>query len=145
VIVPDVNVLLYAHIDTFAQHEAARTWWEGVIRGGTPVGLCPPVVFGFVRIATNPRVFAPPLSVEAAVATVRDWLARPRVRWLVAGPDHAGQVLDRLLAVGAAANLTTDAQIATFAAEHHATVATCDTDFGRFEGVKSVNPLRPGR
>ncbi|MBA2322393.1 MAG: PIN domain-containing protein [Deltaproteobacteria bacterium] len=144
-IVPDVNLLLYAHIDTFPQHPTARAWWETLVREGTPVGLCEPVVFGFVRISTNPRVFTPALSVSAAATLVRDWLSRPRIRWLVAGPDHPALVLELLLEVGTASNLTTDAQVAAYAMAHHATVASCDTDFGRFSGVKSHNPLRQGR
>ncbi|HNI35776.1 MAG TPA: PIN domain-containing protein [Microthrixaceae bacterium] len=45
--------------------------------------------------------------------------------------------------IGAAANLTTDAQIAALALEHGATVASSDTDFHRFPRLSFVIPLEP--
>lgn len=140
-IVPDVNLLLYAHITTFPQHERARRWWEGALNGADRVGLCAPVAFGFVRIATNPRIFAPPMSVDAAVAAVEGWRARPRVHWLHPGPRHVDLAFGLLAEAGTAANLCTDAQIAAFAIEHGATVYSNDTDFARFSGLKWINPL----
>lgn len=98
-------------------------------------------MFGFVRIATNPRVFRPPLAVEDAVARVSGWLARPNVRALSPGPQHL-QIAFRLLReLGAAANLTTDAQLAAYAIEHNATLCSNDTDFARFGGLRWANPL----
>jgi predicted nucleic acid-binding protein len=55
-IVVDVNLLLYAVISGFPQHEPARSWWEETLNGSQEVGLTSPAVFGFLRIATNPRV-----------------------------------------------------------------------------------------
>ena len=43
--------------------------------------------------------------------------------------------------VGTAGNLTTDAQLAAFAMEHDADMCSNDTDFGRFEGLRWVNPI----
>ena len=44
---------------------------------------------------------------------------------------------------GPAGNLVPDAHLAALAVEHGLTVVTTDTDFGRFPGVTSLNPLRP--
>jgi uncharacterized protein len=33
VIVPDINLLLYAEINAFPQHAAAKCWWEEVLAG----------------------------------------------------------------------------------------------------------------
>ena len=55
-IVPDVNLLLYAEIEAFESHGAARRWWEAALRGERAVGLSAVAVFGFIRIATNRRV-----------------------------------------------------------------------------------------
>ncbi|GAA4397111.1 TA system VapC family ribonuclease toxin [Tsukamurella soli] len=140
-IVPDVNLLLYAHIDAFPQHEHAVAWWRGVLNTGTPVGICDPVVFGFLRIATNPRVLETPLTIGSATDIVEGWFSRPTVSRLVGGPGHLRAVLELLAGVGTAGNLTTDAQIAALAIEHHAAVYSNDSDFVRFPAVKSVNPL----
>lgn len=142
-IVPDVNLLLYAHITAFPQHADARRWWEACLSDvrGPAVGLPLPVVFAFVRIATNPRVIRPPMSLDAATATVDSWLARPHVRVLAPGPDHVSRVWGLLRAAGAAKDLTTDAQIAALAQEHQATVLTHDVDFLRFSGLRVSRPL----
>ena len=51
------------------------------------------------------------------------------------------RTLDLLKATGAAGNLTADAQIASHALARDAVVATNDTDFLRFPGVRTHNPL----
>ncbi len=69
-IVPDVNLLLYAEIDAFPQHEAARRWWEQVMNGERQVGIATACLFAFIRLATNRRVLTDPLSVEDAIERV---------------------------------------------------------------------------
>jgi predicted nucleic acid-binding protein len=55
-IVPDPNLLLYAYNAHMPQHDAARRWWEGVMNSDELVGLPFEVAFGFVCVATNPRL-----------------------------------------------------------------------------------------
>lgn len=142
-IVPDVNLLLYANLDATPQHERARRWFEALLSGDDEVGLAPAAMLGFVRIATNRRVYLQPLSVDDAVGRVRAWLALPRVLLLEQTEEVVTRTLDLLQEVGTAANLTTDAQLAAHALAHRATIATADSDFARFQGVKWMNPLRP--
>jgi hypothetical protein len=42
---------------------------------------------------------------------------------------------------GTAGNLTTDAHLAALAIEHGAELCSTDTDFGRFQRLRWVNPL----
>lgn len=37
-ILPDVNLPIYAYNAADTRHEPARTWWESMINGRTPVG-----------------------------------------------------------------------------------------------------------
>jgi uncharacterized protein len=141
VIVPDVNLLLYATVAGFPEHARARTWLEQVMNADEPVGLAPPAVFGFIRIATNPRVFDPPMSIDAAVRHVEGWLALEHVRYLAPGPRHIELAFALLRELGAARNLTTDVQLAAHAMENEAEVHSNDADFARFRGVRCVNPL----
>src|SRR5262249_24156868 len=85
-IIVDVNLLLYAVISGFPQHQTARTWWEGLLNSPMEVGLTSPAIFGFLRIATNPRVLESPLPVEAASRYLREWLERPNVQFVTPGP-----------------------------------------------------------
>ncbi len=140
-IVPDVNLLLYAVVSAFPQHKRAHAWWEETINSTTEVGLTAPAIFGFVRIATNPRVLSPPLSVEAATGYLSDWLRQPNVSHLVPGPDHIEIAFDLLSQVGTGGNLTTDVQLAAFALEYDAQMCSNDADFGRFPHLRWSNPL----
>ena len=140
-IVPDVNLLLYAYFSVFEVHEAARRWWEGTAARGDPVGIAPPVLFGFVRIATNRRVFVHPMSLEKATGIVEEWLALPSVHLLRLGPRHVKLAFDLLRAAGTARELTTDAQIAAYALENRGVVHTADSDFARFPDVPRFDPL----
>ena len=140
-IVPDTNLLVYACDTTSAHHVAAARWWTDCMTGPEEVGLPAVVVFGFVRLVTNPRVFQRPLKAAAAVGRVRTWLARPQVRVILPGPGHIGDVLAKLESAGTAGNLTTDAQIAALAMQERAVLHTNDTDFHRFPGLHWFNPL----
>jgi uncharacterized protein len=140
-IVPDANLLLYAYDAASPFHRAAARWWEKLLSGVEPVGLCPVVVFAFLRLATHPKVFDRPMTVAEAKKHIASWLARPNARLLVAGPDHITSVCALLAKAGTAGSLVTDAQIAALALEYGATVHTADTDFSRFAGIEWKNPL----
>ena len=140
-IIPDVNLLLYAEIDAFPQHRAARAWWEELLNGDRSVGIAPVALFGFLRISTSRRVFSPPLTIENAIDRVGRWLEQPNVNTLVPGSEHLTIAFGLLQQLGTAGNLTTDVQIAAHALEHNGEVHSNDTDFGRFDRLRWINPL----
>ena len=141
-IIPDVNLLLYATVTGFPQHERSRAWLEEVLNGSALVGLTSPAVFGYLRIATSGRVLTSAMSVADAVGRVREWLAQPNVSFVVPGPRHHEIAFGLLESIGTGANLTTDAQLAAHAIEQDAELCSNDTDFGRFPGLRWVDPLR---
>ena len=140
-IIPDVNLILYAEIDAFPSHRTARRWWEGLLSGDRPVGIAPVVLFGFLRLSTNRRVFAKPLSVPDAIGRVRMWFDQPHTTCLVPGSQHLEIALRLLAQLGTGSNLTTDVQIAAHALEHNGEVHSNDGDFSRFQGLRWINPL----
>lgn len=140
-IIPDANLLLYAYDRESPFHRDASRWWATLLSGTEPVGLCPVVVFAFLRLATNARVFERPLTVREASERIASWLARPNVRLLIAGPGHVATVCHLLAKAGTGGNLVTDAQIAALAQEYGATIHSADTDFARLPGVTWENPL----
>jgi toxin-antitoxin system PIN domain toxin len=141
VIVPDVNLLLYATITGFPHHERSRAWLEDALNGSALVGLASPALFGYLRIATSGRVLTSAMPAGEAVGRVRDWLARPNVSFIVPGPRHLEIAFGLLESVGTGANLTTDIQLAAYAIEQDAELHSNDTDFGRFAGLRWVDPL----
>lgn len=141
-IVPDVNLLLYAEMGAYAESPVARSWWEGLLNGDRQVGIPAVSLFGFLRISTNRRVFVEPLAVEDAIRRTQAWLARPQVTFLAPGPRHLEIAFDLLRGLGTAANLTSDVQIAALAIENEGEVHSNDSDFGRFAALRWRNPLR---
>ncbi len=140
-IIPDANLILYAYDSASPFHEKAARWWSGLLSDSEPVGLCPVVVFAFLRLSTHGRVFENPLTVSEARGHIASWLERPNVRLLVVGPSHIDVVGGLLEQAGTGGNLVTDAQIAALALEFKAAVHTADTDFSRFAGLLWKNPL----
>lgn len=140
-IVPDINLLLYAYDADSPFHAKAAAWWQGCLSGTQPVGLLPVVVFGFVRIGTNVRAFQHPMTPSEVAEHVRAWLEQPPVEMLDPGPDQVERVLKLLEGLGTAGNLVTDAQIAAATLDHDAVLHTSDADFVRFGGLRWFNPI----
>lgn len=140
-ILPDLNLVVYAYNRDAPHHAAARSWWEERLNDTQPVAVPWIVVLGFVRLMTHRAVLIAPLSPGDAIAIVREWFAQPNVERLDPGPQHI-DVLDQLLAaVGTAGNLTTDAHLAALAIEYQCELHSNDNDFARFPGLRWRNPL----
>jgi uncharacterized protein len=145
VIVPDINVLIYATNADAPLHDAASKWWRSVLSGSESIGLAWLVVLGFVQISTNHRIFPRPLPPGDALAIADDWMGAGPVVMLGPTERHWGIFKELIGAAGTAANLTSDAHLAALAIEHGATLCSTDRDFGRFAGLRWKNPLEPGR
>ena len=141
----DANLLLYAIDRTSAHHDAASAWLREVLNGDRRFGLPWQSVGAFLRIATHPRVTTRPLTSSEAWSFVRDWMdADPT--WVPPATERTAVVYERLArAHDVTGNLVPDAMLAALALEHGLTVASADTDFGRFPEVRWHNPiaLRP--
>lgn len=135
-IVPDLNILLYAVDETSSRHEAAKAWLEEAVNSGEEVGLPWAVHLGFLRLTTSPKVFAQPLSVDQALAWLDHLRSAPSVVPLNPGNGHSGILRHLLLITGTGGNLTTDAHLAALALENDALFVTGDRDFQRFAGLR---------
>ena len=140
-IIPDLNMVVYAHNARAARHEAARRWWEGLLDGEETVGIPLAVSVGFIRLATSPVVLSPPMSSRRAVSLVQDWLRRPHFVQLDSGSNHFNHLAECLEAAGRAGKLVTDAHLAALALDHDAEIHTADRDFRLFPNVRWLNPL----
>jgi len=140
-IIPDINLLIYAYDAGSRFHKRAKPWWEGCLSGRETVGLPWVALLGFLRIISNPRVFLRPMPVGEAADHVKSWLERPQVQVVQPGARHGELVLGYLREFGAAGNLTTDAHLAALSVEYQATLHAADADFARFGGLRWKNPL----
>ncbi|MCB1124901.1 MAG: PIN domain-containing protein [Verrucomicrobiae bacterium] len=140
-ILPDLNLLLYAYNPHVPQHTPARRWWERVMNRDELIGLPLEVAFGFVRVATNPRLAAARVALADARRVVEGWLDLPQTRVLTPGAMHFTRVMNLMASAMAAGPVLSDAILAAYAVEHRAILFTNDGDFARFPGLKWENPL----
>ncbi len=140
-IVPDVNVLIYAADSTSVHHEAARTWWEDALSADLPVGIPWVVATGFLRIVTHGRIMSDPYAPLEAMDIVDGWLARPAVVSIGPGRNHAAVLRGFLDAAQHGGNAVPDAHIAAIVVEHDATLWSTDRGFARFPGLRWKDPV----
>ena len=137
----DVNLLMYAVFEDSPRHAEARPWLDSLFGGSEPVALPWAVLTAFVRISTNRRVMTTPSMLDEALAYINEWLALPIV--CTPGPtsEHGAWFSQMLRGAQAVGNLVSDAHLAALAGEHNCTLASTDSDFGRFPGLRWFDPL----
>ena len=140
-IVPDVNLLIYAYNNRVIEYDSARQWWEKLLNGAERVGIPWAVSTGFVRVMTNPRVIFPPVTLARAVDFVQEWFGYPHVVPINPGSQYLSHMRLLLEAAGAGGNLVMDAHLASIAIEYQAELHSNDSDFARFPGLRWRNPL----
>ncbi len=140
-ILPDVNVLIYAFRAEHPRHEEYRRWLEGAINGPQALGLADVVLSGFVRVVTHPRVFQNPDSVDVALSFVNQLRDSPNSVIIAPGERHWAIFVDLCHKSNAKGNLVADAFLAALAIESGSEWITTDRDFARFPGLKWRDPL----
>lgn len=141
IVIPDTNILLYAYFAESPHHREAAAWLKELFNGTEAVGLAWQVLWGFLRIGTNPRVWNVPMPAGLACDLLREWLALPGVAPIEPGPRHQDLLKDLMERYGARGPLVSDAALAAIAIEHGATLASTDRDFSRFSGLRWIHPL----
>ena len=140
-ILVDANLLLYAKLQSFPEHSRAHAWLDAQFNGRSGVGLPWESLLAFARLASNPRVFAQPLPMDAAWRQIEDWIALPNV-WIPRPTDGHAQTLAALVhGQGLTSKLVMDAQLAALAIDHRLVLCSADHDFKRFAGLRFENPL----
>jgi toxin-antitoxin system PIN domain toxin len=135
-VLPDVNVLVYAFRSDLPQHELHRGFLLGLLEGEEAFGLSGIALSGFVRVVTHPRVFAEPDPIEDALAFTETLRSSERAVWIEPGPRH-WEIFDRLCRdANARGNLVPDAYLAALAIESGCEWITTDRDYARFPGLR---------
>ncbi len=140
-LIPDVNLLVYAYNSGAPEHRAAKRWWEGALSENHPVGLPWSVMLGFVRIMSSRRVLVTPLPMGVAIGHLRSWLEQPQTEIIQPGFRHVDLLESLSRAAGVSGELTSDLHLAAIAIEHQAELHSNDSDFRRFPGLRWRNPL----
>ncbi len=140
-LIPDVNVLVYAFRRESPRHKEYKAWLEHKLVGIEPVGLSELALSGFVRIVTNHRIFTEPETPETALEFCEAVRQGPAAIPVRAGEQHWPIFVDLCRTSQARANLVPDAYHAALAIEHAATWMTTDRGFARFPGLAWSAPL----
>jgi hypothetical protein len=141
VILPDVNVLIYAFRRDTADHARYRRWLLKVSEAEENFAMSELVLSGLIRIVTNRRAFRQPSSLDEALAFAAVLLDRPNCVVVSPGVRHWGIFARLCRESGARGSLVPDAYFAALAIESGCDWITTDRDFARFKGLRWRHPL----
>jgi uncharacterized protein len=140
-VLPDVNVLIYAFRQQSPRQAEFHQWLDSAVNGPASFGLYDAVLSSFLRIVTNPRVFRVPTPLEAGLAFLEALRGSPNCVLVTPGPRHWLIFVDLCRKVEARGNLIADAYLAALAIESGCQWITTDRDFARFPGLNWKHPL----
>jgi len=139
-ILPDVNVLVYAFRSDAAHHKRSKQWLDAIVADDTQFGISPLTLSAVVRITTNRRVFEKPSGIDEAFGYCGDLLAQPHCEIVEPGDRH-WQIFERLcIDTNTRGPRVTDAWFAALAIERGCTWITYDRDYARFPGLSWQEP-----
>ena len=140
-LLPDVNILVYAHRLEAPEHGRYSEWLTALAAGPAPFGLSELGASGFVRIVTNPKIWDEPTSTEDALEFIERLRRRSNARLLMHGPTSWELFAGLCREARARGKLIADAYHAALAIEHGCELVTADGDFARFAGLRYRHPL----
>lgn len=140
-LMPDVNVLVYAHRAESRAHQRYSEWLYALATGPEPFAMSESVMHGFVRVVTNSKIFAPASTPKQAFQFLEALISRPTCTVLRPGAGH-WNIFQELCQKGdLRGKLVADAAHAALAIETGCEWVTADTDFARFAPVLRWRPL----
>jgi uncharacterized protein len=136
-----VNVLVYAFREDSEDHPVYKNWLMDVLNGEQAFGMCDPVLSGFLRIVTHPRIYKMPTPLKSALDFVDNIRSHPDCVIIPAGPGH-WKIFEKLCqATGAKGSHISDAYLAALAMDSGSEWITCDRDYSRYAGLRWRHPL----
>ena len=138
----DVNVLVYATHRASPFHDKAKALVERFLAGPELVYLLWPVVFGYLRIVTHPRLLDAPLTPNVAIDNIEQFVCQPHVR-LVGEIDGFWPIYRRVADTAKPkGNLVPDAHLVAVMRQHGiSTIWSGDRDFRKFDGITVRDPF----
>ena len=140
-ILPDVNVLIYAHREESERHDEYRDWLTSVWESPAAFAVSDMTLSGCLRILTHRRVFSPPTPLRTAIDFVNQVRNQPNAVHIQPGRDHWRIFTDLCNSANAKGNLIPDAFLAALAIESGSELITTDRDFARFPRLQWRHPL----
>jgi len=140
-ILPDVNILIYAFRTDLPQHADCRQWLLDVIAGDSRFGLSPMVLSAVIRITTSARAFKAPSTLEEAFGFCEDLLGQPHCQIVQPGERHWAVFRRLCIETDTRGSRVSDAWFAALAIESGCEWITLDRDYARFPGLNWRVPI----
>jgi toxin-antitoxin system PIN domain toxin len=135
-ILPDVNVLIYAFRPEMPQHSRCLRWLQGVVDGNARFAISTLSLGAVVRVTTNRRTFNPPSPIEEAFRFSDYLRALPHCQ-IVEPRERHWDIFERLcIETNTSGPRVTDAWYAALAIEWGCEWITLDRDYARFPGLR---------
>ena len=135
-ILPDVNVLIYAFRKDVPQHAVCNPWLTDIVAGDARFGVAPLALSALVRVTTNPRSYRDPSTLAEAFTFCDYLLAQPNCQIVEPGERH-WTIFQRLcIETNTRGPRVTDAWFAALAIEWGCEWVTLDRDYARFPELK---------
>ena len=137
----DTNILLHAVNAESPDHARCATALEALVNDSENWTLTWGIVYEFMRVATHPRIFPNPLTLEQTYRYVEEWVSSDSCS-VISESDHHLQVLgeSRGTVGRLAGNIIHDFHHAVLMREHGIEdILTLDRDFRTFPWIE----LRP--
>lgn len=140
-ILPDVNVLIYAFRADSSRHSICKSWLDKIVLGDAQFGISPLALSAAARIVTNPRIFRQPSSVAEAFGFCNNLLGQPHCETVRPGRQHWPIFTRICLEGGIRGPRIPDAWFAALAIEHGCVWITYDRDYARFPELDWREPM----
>lgn len=139
-ILPDVNVLIYAFRRDTPHHGICEAWLNAVLNAHAQFGISLLVLGAVVRVTTDPRIYKQPSTHSEVFGFCDLLIGRPHCEIVEPGERHWTIFRQLCEATGTRGGKVTDAWYAALAIEKGCTWITFDRDFARFPGLDWRTP-----
>lgn len=141
----DVNVQVHLSNADSPAHSAALAWLDHALNHGEVIAIPEVVASGFVRVATDRRILARPITGEQAFTFLDQLLTSPRVTMFAARSATYATFRSLVAGLGLRGNDIPDAWIAAVAMDLDASLVTFDRGFQRYPRLRVINPAHRRR
>jgi toxin-antitoxin system PIN domain toxin len=135
VILPDVNLLIYAFRQDVPEHSTSRAWLDHVISGDARFALSKLTLSALVQVTTNPRSYPVASTLEDAFGFCDDLLTQPHCQFIEPRERHWHIFQKLCIETSTRGPDVTDAWYAALAIEWGCEWVTFDRDFLKFPGL----------
>lgn len=139
----DTNVLIYAHIPSFAEHEVVRAFLLRQLRQqDVRLVVTPGILHEFVHVITDSRRFEPPVKMSEALALARLYLERTNVECVCTDEKTLLQAFELMEEHRLGRKRIADTLLATVLLQNGVSeIITCNpSDFKPFGDLQVLDP-----